>query len=213
MIDMKYEQTYDDLKNHLKEQIEFLKRSSESYDKGYVSEAKRLSVVIRVLLHNTENSKSLLTLLNRQNMCFYDTASGYDPKNLVPTTGLVMIRLGGGKSGFIPPLDNGPPTRYKKGKVPFDTWWNGIVIVNKNKNVIMTRKDLITYVSNKDGGAHVDRKLDKFYADLTRFDSLGWKLVENGIEKDIGNEVVLASIRQISHEVIKSLTDEFPECY
>ncbi len=208
---MKYEQTYEEFKIRFKEQLEFLKRSSESYDNGFISEAKRLSVIIRILLHNTKSQESLLTLLNRQNMSFYDTASDYDPTNLAPTTGLVMMKFGGGKSGFIPPLDNGAPPRYAKGKVSFDIWWNKIVIANKNKNIFMTRRDLILYVCNKDGGAHVDRKLDKAYADLTRFDSLGWKLVESGIEKDIGNDVVLASIRQISHEVIRSLNDEFPE--
>lgn len=76
-------QTEEELKSHLKEQIQFLLRSAKSYDEGFTSEAKRLAVVIRVLLHDTNRSTSLLTLLQRKDMLFYDTAWDYDPNNLV----------------------------------------------------------------------------------------------------------------------------------
>ena len=59
---MKIRQTEEELKSHLKEQIQFLLKSAQSYDEGFTSEAKRLAVVIRVLLHDTKKSKSLLTL-------------------------------------------------------------------------------------------------------------------------------------------------------
>ena len=62
---MKFRQTLDDLNSHLKEQIQFLLKSCQSYDEGFFSEAKRLAVVIRVLLHDTKDSYSLLTLLNK----------------------------------------------------------------------------------------------------------------------------------------------------
>jgi hypothetical protein len=212
---MKYQQTYDELIAHLKEQIQFLLRSAKAYDEGFTSEAKRLATVIRVLLHDTSKSTSLLTQLNKKNISFYDTALDYDPANLLSTHGLIGIQYTTGTpsdTGYIAPLDDGAPPRYLKGKVPFDDWWNKIVIVDKNKNKL-TRKDLIISISNKDGGAHIDPELDKPYADLSRGDSLGWKFVINGAEIASATGPELASIRQICHELLKSLKDEFPELF
>jgi hypothetical protein len=210
---MKYRQTYDELLAHLKEQIQFLWRSAKAYDVGFTSEAKRLAAVIRVLLHDTAKSTSLLTQLNKKNLPLYDTSLDYDPANLIVTHGLIMLKLTGipADTGYIAPLDDGVPHRYTKGKVPFEDWWNKIVIVDKYKNKF-TRKDLILSVSNKDGGAHVDHELDKAYADLTRY-PFGWKFVIDGAEMASATGPELASIRQICHEVLKSLKDEFPELF
>jgi len=208
---IKINQTTDELQKHLKEQIQFLLRSSQSYDKGFISEAKRLAVIIRVLFHDTQKSTSLLTLLQKKDISLHDTSSDYDPKNLMPTMGLITMKVGK-NGGYVPPLDDGPPIRYTKGRVPFDDWWNKIVFVDKKGNNL-TRKDLILAVSNKDGGAHIDPKLDEAYADLTRFDSLEWKFVVDGVEKGSSTGPVLASIRQISHEVLKSFRDEFPDYF
>jgi len=205
-------QTEDELNSHLKEQIEFLRRSSQAYDEGFTSEAKRLAVVIRVLLHDTQNSTSLLTLLKKKDILFYDTSLDYNPNNLASTMGLIMMQIGPNDARYVPPLDDGPPIRYYKAKIAFEKWWNKIVLVDTKSNKL-TRKDLVLAVSNKDGGAHVDPKLDKAYSDLTRFDSLGWKFIQNGIEKDFATRPELASVRQMSHEVLKSLKDEFPEYF
>ena len=205
-------QTEDELNSHLKEQIEFLRRSSQAYDEGSASEGKRLAVVIRVLLHDTRNSTSLLTLLRKKGILFYDTSLDYDPPNLASTMGLIMMQIGPNGARYVPPLDDGPPIRYSKAEITFEEWWHKIVLVDTKGNKL-TRKDLVLAVSNKDGGAHVDSKLNSAYADLTRFNSLGWKSMQNGIEKDFATKPELASIRQMSHEVLKSLKDEFPEYF
>ena len=209
---MQVPQTEDELNSHLREQIDFLRRSSQAYDEGFASEAKRLATVIRVLLHDTRNSTSLLTLLRKKDILFHDTSLGYDPRNKVSTMGLIMIRVGPDGASYVPPLDDGPPIRYSKAKIAFEEWWNKIVFVDTRGNEL-TRKDLVLAVSNKDGGAHVDPQLNSAYAALTRFNSLGWKLIQNGIEKDFATKPELASIRQMSHEVLKSLKDEFPEYF
>lgn len=207
-------QTEEELKAHLKEQIEFLQRSAEAYDEGFKSEAKRLAVVIRLLLHDTKSSTSLLTQLKKKNIKFYDTAYDYDPRNLLSTMGLIQTQvstLNGAK--YVPPLDDGSPDRYLKGKIPFDKWWNNKIVIADTAGNKFTRKDLILAVCNKDGGAHIDQKLNKAYADLTRFGSLGEEYGLNGIDKGFVTDPELASIRQIAHEVLKSLKDEFPEYF
>jgi hypothetical protein len=206
----KYCQTVGEIKSHLNEHILFLERSSKAYDEGYLSEAKRMAVTLRVLLHDTSSSKSILFLLNKKNMLFYDTSIDYDPANLLPTLGLVVLELGPTGGKYVAPLDEGAPPRYKNGKVPFDVWWNKIVLVDKNKNKF-TRKDIVLSVADKDGGAHVDPQLDKPYAELTRYYSIGWKYISSGEEKHFTTPPELASIRQISHEILKSLYEEFSE--
>jgi hypothetical protein len=207
---MKIKQTKEDLKHHLREQIDFLLRSAKAYDEDYISEAKRLAVAIRVLLHDAKWSTSLLKQLKKKDISFYDTALDYDPKNPVSTT-LVMIKLGP-EGGYVPPLDKGPPERYIKGKISFEDWWNKILFADEQNNKL-SRKDLILSVSNKDGGAHVDPELNGAYADLTHFKSQEWKFIYEGREKNSATQIELASVRQIAHEVIKSLKDEFPDYF
>jgi hypothetical protein len=66
--------TSTDLQAHLDEQLGFLERSAAAFDQGYEDEAKRLAVTLRVLLHETTQSHSLLVQLGRRHGAFLDTA-------------------------------------------------------------------------------------------------------------------------------------------
>lgn len=211
----KVKQSKGELLGHLQDQINFLINSAESYDKGSIGEAKRLAVVVRVLLHDTSQSTSLLTQLGKKNIGFYDSSIDYDPKNLAPHIGLLVIKLTPGSvAEYVAPLDNLPPSRIK-GKISFDEWWDKIVLKDSVDN-IYSRGYLIQILANKEGGAHVDPKLEADYVNLSKYNSLGWKSVSRRgdviTEADMGNPV-LVSMRQIGYEVIKTLKDEFPELY
>lgn len=208
----KYTQTQDELLDHLKDQIAFMKQSAASYDNGFEDEAKRLAVVIRVLVHDTKNSTSLLTLLNKKDMKFYDSSIPYHPENLAPYNGLIMMRMSTQEgASYVAPLDDGPPTRSRTKKIPFNTWWENMFVIKDQNGKTFTRKDLVLNTVNKDGGAHIDPSLDEAFANLSRFNSLGWKFFRNNIEDDFSNSPVSASIRQIAHEALKTLKDEFPK--
>ena len=210
----KYVQTRDELLNHLKDQIAFMRQSAVSYDNGFEDEAKRLAVVIRVLVHDTPKSTSLLTLLNRKDIKFYDSAIPYDPNNLLPYNGLTMIGISSEKGAmYAAPLDGGAPTRSKTKKIPFNAWWKNVFVIKDKNGETFTRKGLVLNTANTDGGAHVDAGLDAAYASLSRFNSLGWKFFRHDIEDDFGNSPVLPSICQITHEFLKTLRDEFPDLF
>lgn len=49
-----------DLEEHLKAHLGFIKKSAALYDTGDTEEAKRIAVSVRVLLHDTQQSRSLL---------------------------------------------------------------------------------------------------------------------------------------------------------
>jgi hypothetical protein len=52
-----------DFAEQYREQLSFLRSSAASYDVGEQPEAKRLALGIRILLHDTRHSTSLLTHL------------------------------------------------------------------------------------------------------------------------------------------------------
>ena len=198
-------QTQQDLQRQLQEQIQFIKSSALAFDSGFDAEAKRLAVSLRVLLHDTSSSRSLLSLLNLKNIKFYDTAVDYDPRNLATTWGLVIIKMTVGptpqKPKYIAPLDN--PSKASIPLVDFEIWWNKIVFAD-NQRRKLKRKDLILSAANQDGGAHVDPALDRPYADLSRSNSLGWLTFAAGDIQPM-DDPTRAAIRQIAHEVLKSL--------
>jgi hypothetical protein len=201
-----------DFKNHLSEQIDFLILSSQSFDNGFIAEAKRLAVIIRVLLHDTESSHSLLKLLNRKNMHFYDTSNRYNPRNLLPHWGLIKMEMKSGTDGYSiykPMLDDVLPSQAKR-KISFKNWWTKEIVLEDSNKKPFSRKDIVLGLANKDGGAHIDPNLNEKYANLTRENSTGWKYTD-GTNESIIYGAELASMRQIAHEVLKTFKDEFPE--
>ncbi len=199
---MKIEQSEEELKKHLKEQIQLLIDSCKNYDNGNTFEAKSMAVRIRVLLYDNR-FPSLLKQLDKKDILFYDTAYEPDPAN-IPTTGLASMQIGGGVK-WIPHLD---VFSHGRGKISFQEWWDQLVVIDTN-NDKFSREDLIRTIADKDGGAHVDPELPSKYYNIASGDSLGWTDLNGNPIKDMN----LASMRQISFEVLKSLKDEFPEYF
>lgn len=196
----------------LGETVQFIIASCQAFDSGYESEAKRIAVAIRVLVHDTERSRSLLAQLDKKDIPFYDTGHLYNPRNVLTHLGLVYLKTGTTASQYVPLLEDVfkfnrvmPTVR----KVPFDTWWNRIVIVDSNRDQF-TRRNLILGAANTDGGAHIDPTLDSRYANITRFDSHGWHHVIGDKEIDFANRPVMPSIRHIAFEIVHTLQDAFP---
>jgi len=205
----KHIQPLAELTQLLQDHLSFLKASAEAYDQGVYAEAKRMAVSIRVLVHDTTKSKSLLAQLKQKNIQFYDSSFKHYPRSISPYMGLISISATfSGESSVIkyaPNLD-----MFAVGSMvrttDFDTWWNAIIFVDGNDNQL-TRKSLILSVAEQDGGAHVDPSLNRNYADLSRNNSLGF-IVPKGKE-DWLKGADHASVRQITHEILKSLIPNY----
>jgi len=203
-----YKQSEEELQQHLIDTLNALELSVNAYDKGYEGEAKRLAASIRVLVHDTNSSHSLLGQLGKKTMSFYDTCIPQQPSNIVSYQGLTAINMTPQGAKYIAPLDD-LPLDITPGQVDFETWWNEVVFKDKIGNET-TRKDLILAVANKDGGAHVDPTLDEKYADLSRRNSLAWRFHSSMGDVPLpGPEK--AAIRQIAHEVLKTLNPTMPK--
>lgn len=193
--------TRDELLLHLKEQLEFLKASAASFDAGFTGEAKRMAATTRVLLHQTANSHSLLAQLGMRQREFLNTALPYNPRNLLSTHGLVGLEFGPAEVSYYAHLDRNPQgTRLTN----FKDWWEEIVIADREKRSF-TRRSLVLTLSNKDGGAHIDPELDEAYSDLRKRNSIGWLATHSGGMDLPVLGVELYSMRQIAHEVIRTL--------
>lgn len=196
----KVPQSGDDLRRLLVEQTGFMNRSASAYDAGFLDEAKRLAVSIRVLVHDTAKSTSLLTQLGEKERLFYDTAVPNDDGNLLAYGALVQMALSQSGAVHLPYLDD-PLPDAKPSWVPFQKWWARIIFVNPER-LALSRKDLVLAVANQDGGAHVDPSLDEPYAKL-REASLGW-VYQNEASHYRVRDAELAAVRQIAHEVLKT---------
>jgi SEC-C motif len=188
----------------LEEQLIFLKQSCASYDNGFEGEIKRLAVSVRVLVHDTNTSISLLTLVNKKNTDFLDTSDPYDNENACSHSSLVQLHMS--PSGTKPKahLDDDIQLNW----INFDAWWNGIVLVDSKRNEF-SRKDIVLHLANKDGGAHVDHEIDEKYHELRTKNSMQWfSLLADGREI-AGEDHVPATMRQIAHELIRSFDSAY----
>jgi hypothetical protein len=192
-----------DFKAHLRRQLKFLETSCELYDKGNVTEAIRLAATLRVLLHDTRNSISLLTHLGAKPILLLSTSITFKKPQLL---NLPLVR----STIAIPdctfkafPILN---TSQRNDTVNFETWWRKERIIELNAETLH-RRELILIAANQDGGAHVDKSLNPTY-DKTRLGA-GMEVefvMKGGLPTKTASfeNVHYASLRQIAYEVLNS---------
>ncbi len=202
-----YRQSKEELQQHLWHTIQAIELSAHAFDGGFDGEAKRLAAAIRVLVHDTGSSNSLLGQLGQKTIQFYETSIPRDPRTIMTYSGLTAMELIPQEAKYVAVLDELPPDCPPRW-VSFDEWWNRVIFVDQNGSET-SRKDLILAVANKDGGAHVDPVLNEKYANLSRRNSLAWRF--SSPRGDIPLEgPEKAAVRQIAHEVLKSLNPTMP---
>lgn len=204
MAETKVERTPAELTDALREQLGYLQRSANAYDGGDFSESKRIANSVRILVHDTGKSHSLLGQLKLlATTKFLSTAIHQEAGNLLSYSGLIAVSLDDPR--WRPLLDNAPEQR----RVAFEEWWLEQLFVDGRMHLNLTRKDLVTFVANQDGGAHVDPTLDQRYAILKRNDGLDWVFTSpDGTEERMVGAID-AALRQVGHEVLRSVLPNY----
>ena len=82
-----------------------------------------------------------------------------------------------------------------------DDWWNEIIFDDKQN--VFTRKDIVLFVANNDGGAHVDPELKESFALLTKYNSLGFT---NTYGNSPLSNPIYQAVRVIAEEFLLSVT-------
>jgi hypothetical protein len=197
--------SFSSLRNQLNRQIKFLENSCALFDNGDEDEAVRLATTIRVLLHDTNKSKSLLKQLGiKDSLPFIDT--GVYPDRLIEAQNQYFASLGflegnykvasyavhevgllslnSSNDKWVAPLStskihpSSPFFSAIQSPQKFSFWWE-TPLIQGDSNII-SRRELIGIMSDQDGGAHVDPSLDILYSDLTLNDNgLQWATGEN----------------------------------
>jgi hypothetical protein len=236
----KYTLTPEDLFHSLEEQLYFLDSSLTNYSehktiKKYENkvlgkhfntelkteiEAKRIATIVRILLHDTTNSTSLLKLLGIKDTISYLDTSAPNDGRLHSMTGMSGVRgsnsnqylglvakINTGGSLIATPLYRQHLEEWYQGylKLNFADWWGKEIINIKGHK--HTRSNLILTVANQDGGAHIhkDKTLpSEYYA--TKNSNLTLNI--QGVETEFERNIVYASIAQIGWELLNSIDND-----
>ena len=166
---------YEELLEKLRSQVRFVERSCEDFDSGHFDEGVRLAVTIRVLVHDTGSSASLLGQLGVKHALRYEDTSMNrevitpDGRRIIVQghLGLVVAEFsrpdGGSKARFVPPLDcaDGPMRNNPPGL--FDEWWQR-PFLTPTQGLELSRRQPVLDVAHKEGGAHVDASTTTYRA-------------------------------------------------
>jgi hypothetical protein len=191
----------------LRDQLQFLTNSGRSFDSGFEGEAKRIAVTLRVLLHDTDASQSLLGQLGvKDRLRYVDTTEPRLPgATPIVTLGLLNVTITTGVGAkYEAPLDDLPLDRRDRTQ-NFTPWWTSLVWRDSETGQAWSRRRFVLTLANKEGGAHIDPSLTPAYE---RIAQRGFGLVaqvNHGPWAPLPNDPALASVRQIGHEVTKTL--------
>jgi|GEM_PF-1209999 len=185
-----------DFRQHLVRQLGFLRASAAAYDAGYRDEAYRMAVVLRVLIHQTRKSTSLLRHLGAESVPLLSTTEPASPR-AVFYDGLSLIAVQGGSSNVTigPALERAHTRRF----VAAQEWWTEeIYVLNATR---LSRKNIVLSAANQDGGAHVDAQLDVQYSE---FKEGIWSGPQDPSATYAIPEPQLVFLRQMAYEILKS---------
>jgi hypothetical protein len=197
-----------EFKEQLKRQVKFLKNSCQAFDQGEWEEAIRIATSIRVLLHDSTRSTSILKHLNAKNINLFSTCvnpvENNNTSNMQCFCGFAMgIIILGPQPSYGPDLSDFSPNSSVL--LPFDKWWEQIVWP-LSPEYQLTRRFLILTAANKNGGAHVDEQLPEEYKKLANETFGAITAKSKGkiyYEQNVVN-MHLVSIRTIANELLKS---------
>lgn len=166
--------TEEELRSAVRKQMRFLVTSGNLVAQGDYDEAVRIAVSLRVLLHDSRHSRSVLGQLGWKDKLHYVNslrpleiapglvvALGTDEGETVGEAfGLVVLRTDqNGNLAYVAPLDE--PAHPPVGRqtvaptVPFAEWWKDKVLFSVGE-ATFSRWDLVDQMAHKDGGAHLD---------------------------------------------------------
>jgi hypothetical protein len=200
-------QTSDDLQDHLYEQRDFLVTSCPPFDRGHRGESKRLATSMRISVHDTRDSVSLLQLMRRKADLLFVDSPPADVRT-VPDNGSISTFCGlsiPSAGGLQEPRSVATKGAVRGPGIAFSEWWT-LPIGHVYEHGKFTRKDAVMWLSNKDGGAHIDPSLPPIYRALGRQNAFGHRVGLYGGPSKVSVPLFLRSSAR-SQEKFSSLSN------
>jgi hypothetical protein len=154
------------LHEKLRQTLTFLEVSSKAYDAGIEFEALRIAVCLRVLFYkpDTQRKNRAVPLVEHLNMEACDMLTSNT--GAIPPMGYLDLIL---DLGSPMPVKAKPKLKAEFNLTKLCEWWEKeVVFLFKETGEVFHRKDVVLTAANKDGGAHVDSRVDAFYANLAQ---------------------------------------------
>lgn len=196
----------------VREQRDLLHVLGETFDAGVTVVGFPLATAIRVLVHDTVSSHSLLGQLDElKAMPFLDTSLPINPQNLLPHAGLVVMRMTmGSGSDWVPRKEvPQPPPGAEPREVPFSSWWT-TDLTKDGSGVLWSRRRMVLTIANKEGGAHIDPTQPIDIRAIEEENSMGWTHHDPIVgDKPMSKGPMMPSLRQIGYELEVGLTNYF----
>ena len=190
-----------ELQHQFNVQLQMLTRRCDSYYEGHHYEAHDIASVLRKMLYDYRQSKSVLGLIGQKETIKYLDSRVHN--------NLALPSLKGAWPRTVMPYS----LYSDKDMHSFDEWWTKQRFVIQFKDVNFSREELVLTIANQDGGDHVDPTIDRRIAGLRRTKS-PWRTISDGEGNDQGiYGFELASICAIGEELIYSLTENKEEWY
>ncbi|MFQ5737005.1 MAG: hypothetical protein ACE5GY_09105 [Thermodesulfobacteriota bacterium] len=186
--------------------VAFMDAAGSSFDASANGEARRLAVCILALVEDTKTLPSLLGRLGLKDISFYDSSPDYNPELGLPLCGLTLVTLGAKTMNYVPRFNRN--TNIKA--VSFDSWWNKPVIVDTEKEINLTRRDIVYAVAASNVGT-TNTGLLAAYEEITSKVPFG-QVTSSSINSDMV-QPFFASVRQISYELLGSIRDRAPQYF
>lgn len=196
----------DDLE-HLRDQLGFIDASCARFDEGYRAEAKRLALAVRVLVHDTEVSRGLLSRMGVSNLLPWSdgtvrggaaTVRLAREKGYAPVGSLLTVIPDTGSRTWQPAFTQAALGPHR---VRFRYWWN-VPRIFDSRSTEASRSHVVRWLAHHDGGAHVDDLPDD-YAAIARHSSVGafFSRLGGAGSSPKDDSPIPAAMRQIAEEV------------
>lgn len=199
-----------DLEEKLAEQYQLLRIQGQAYDDDPSNTVMSLSLatVVRVLVHDTRTSHSLLDQLGlKSGLRCVDTAVPIGAlSKMSANPGLVSLEIAPEGRGvrWIAPLSKLPAQRLGR-TIPFQPWWDKPIHRDSLGNT-WSRRDFVMYLANREGGAHVDPGTrEASFEALERENSMQFSIQHSELGHIDAGSPVPASVRQVAFELQTTL--------
>lgn len=166
------------LSEKLEEQRHLLHKSIREFAAGDLAEAVRIAIALRILVHETGNSKPLLKQLNSNylELEILDRVSGRDERpsgeaqRVVIMSIPISVKISDTGVSFNSDLDLQSYEPSFLGK-----WWSRSALILPGVGGY-SRREIVLGLADKEGGAHVDTNLPERYRQLLASNQfqIGW---------------------------------------
>ncbi|MEI6728642.1 MAG: hypothetical protein WCK98_03280 [bacterium] len=209
------------LEQNLSDRLSLMKQAAYRFDEGNLLEYLHLALSVRLLLHDTNNSKSLLGLLNKKGDMINSGRVLSNNDNVIhsPNSSLTFNLIGNSLHYYSPNFDiTGNPNLLN-----FHSWWEDEIIKDFD-NEVFSRKYIILTIANKDNGAHVDDEIPEKYYKLNEKNSMqmfiGPILISSDGKPEFPKTLNISDltpvpsptpyvVRQIVHEILRQFSSDY----